>query len=181
MATTSYDVPLIPQPTKLSGWVGAMAMLLNFRRPTTSMDTDQIAGEVKADLRTVYEWKTLEAVKDHYGFQAIELPADASPYPTPAQWSSWLTSYGPLWLTTNADPSLGIIIRGVDGDLTLDGTQVMINNPVDTTMTFSRDDCDFDPGNPGRAYQQSFTELNTELGAGQWPNYSSWRVLYLPA
>jgi hypothetical protein len=180
MASISFDVPLIPQPDKLSCWAGSMAMLLSFRRQA-SYPPEQLAADAGMSLRTSYGWDLLEAVKDRFGFKAIELPSNASLYVTPTQWSSWLTDLGPLWITTIGAPSHAIIVRGLDGDLTPDGTQVMINNPWDTSTTFSDDAIDFSPPNAGRSYQQSFSDLAADFGNLALNDYGSWRVLYLPA
>ena len=63
---------------------------------------------------------------------------------------------------------------------TPDGTQVLINNPWDTSATFSNDEIDFSPANNGLQYQQSFTQLATDFGNLALDDYGSWRVMYLP-
>jgi hypothetical protein len=156
-----------------------MAMLLSFRRQACFSPND-LAGAVDRDLRTCYGWDMLEAVKDNFGFQDIELPSNASLYPLPEQWSSWLADCGPLWITTVGTPSHAIVVHGLTGDLTADGTTLLINNPWDTSTTFSSDPVDFDPPNNGIAYQQSFPALASDFGNLALSDYGSWRVLYLP-
>ena len=180
MVDINYDVPLIPQPDKLSCWCGSMAMLLSFRKQA-SYPPEQLAKDVGRSLRTSYGWDMLESVKDNFGFKDIELPSNASLYPSPQQWCDWLTTYGPLWITTIGAPSHAIVLRGLSGDLTAGGTTVQINNPWDTSATFSSDDVDFDPPNNGRAYQESFSDLADEFGNLDLDDYGKWRVLYLPA
>ena len=85
----------------------------------------------------------LEAVKNRLGFVDIPLPSNASLYPSPDQWASWLTGNGPLWVTTIGAPSHAIIVRGITSDLTPAGTQMLINNPWDTSTTFTDDPIDF--------------------------------------
>ena len=179
MADIFYDVPLIPQPDKLSCWAGSMAMLLSFRKQG-SFAPEQLANEVGLSLRTSYGWDMLEAVKDHFGFKDVELPSNASLYPSPDQWSNWLSNYGPLWVTTIGAPSHAIVIRGIKGDMTTDGTRMLINNPWDTGTTFSSDEIDFAPANNGIAYEQSFPDLAADFGNLELSDYGSWRVLYLP-
>ncbi len=89
MAEVTYDVPLIPQPDKLSCWAGSMAMLVSFRKQA-SYTPEQLANDVGRSLRMSYGWDELEAVKDQFGFKDIPLPSNASLYPSPQQWSDWL-------------------------------------------------------------------------------------------
>jgi len=175
-----YDVPLIPQPDKLSCWCGSMTMLLSFRQQATYLP-EQLANDVGRSLRTSYAWDMLEAVKDQFGFQDIQLPSNASLYPSPQQWFDWLTANGPLWITIVGAPSHAIILRGLSGDLTPEGTIAQINNPWDTTTTFSDDEIDFEPPNNGISYDQSFADLASDFGNLGLPDYGSWRILYLEA
>jgi hypothetical protein len=180
MTDISYDVPLIPQPDKLSCWCGSMAMLLSFRRQA-SYAPEQLAQDVGRSLRTSYGWDMLEAVKDQFGFKDIPLPSNASLYPSPQTWCDWLTGNGPLWITTVGAPSHAIVLCGLSGDLTPEGTTASINNPWDTTTSFSADEVDFAPPNAGRSYTQSFVDLASDFGNLGLPDYGNWRVLYLPA
>lgn len=179
MSDVTYDVSLIPQPDKLSCWAASMAMILSFRRQASFMP-EQLANEVGLSLRTSYGWDMLESVKSHFAFEDIALPSNASLYPSPDQWSSWLSTYGPLWVTIIGAPSHAIVVYGATGDLTPDGTQMLINNPWDTSTSFSSDPIDFDPPNNGISYQQSFSDLAADFGNLGLPDYGSWRVLYLP-
>jgi Papain-like cysteine protease AvrRpt2 len=123
----------------------------------------------------------LEAVKNRLGFVDIPLPSNASLYPSPDQWASWLTGNGPLWVTTIGAPSHAIIVRCITSDLTPAGTQMLINNPWDTSTTFTDDPIDFSPANARIAYQQSFADLASDFGNLAPSDYSSWCVLYLPS
>lgn len=180
MTDISYDVPLIPQPDKLSCWCGSMAMLLSFRRQA-NYAPEQLAQDAGRSLRMSYGWDMLEAVKTQFGFQDIELPSNASLYPSPQQWSNWLSASGPLWITTIGAPSHAIVLCGLSGDLTAFGTTAQINNPWDTTASFSDDLVDFSPANNGRTYTQSFTDLGLDFGNMNLDDYGRWRVLFLPA
>ena len=159
------------------GWLHGDAGQLSQQ---ASYPAEQLANDVGRSLRTSYGWDELEAVKDKFGFKEISLPSNASLYPSPQQWSDWLNDYGPLWVTTVGAPSHAIVVRGIKGDLTPDGTQVLINNPWDTSATFSNDEIDFNPANNGLQYQQSFTQLATDFGTLALDDYGSWRVMYLP-
>ena len=175
-----YDVELIPQPDKLSCWAGSMAMLVSFRK-STSVTPESLAQTVGRSLRMSYGWDELEAVKDYYGFQDIPLPSNASLYPPPEQWADWLGRYGPLWITVIGAPSHAIVVRGLQGDLTPDGTTVEVLNPWDINIAFSADPVDFDPPNNGLSYSLSFAAFAVQFGLLGLDNYGNWRVLYLPA
>jgi len=178
MSDVVYDVPLIPQPDKLSCWAGSMAMLLGFRRQA-SYPPEQLANDVGMSLRTSYGWDLLEAVKNRFGFVDVPLPFNASLYPSPDQWASWLTPNDRVYLTRFRPPSHAIIVRDITGDLTPAGTQMLINNPWDTGTTFTGDPIDFSLANVGIAYQQTFADLASDFGNLALSDYGSWRVLYL--
>ena len=178
MVDIHYDVALMPQPDKKSCWCGSMAMLVSYQRQAT-YTPEKLAEDVGRSLRTSYGWEHLEAVKDEFGFTDIELPSNASLYPPPEQWVSWLEQHGPLWVTTIGSPSHAIIVSGISGDLTPEGTSVDILNPWDTSTSFSEDDVDFDPPNVGIAYSQSFTDFSSDFGNLSLDDYGRWRVLYL--
>lgn len=177
---TSYDVMLEPQPDKLSCWAGSMAMLVGYQRQQ-SVPPESLAEEVGRSLRTSYGWDMLEDVKDHFGFQDISLPSNASLYVSPQQWADWLSAYGPLWVTVVGAPSHAIIVKGIQGDLTPEGTTVDILNPWDINTAFDGDAIDFNPPNTGLSYTQSFADFTADFGNLALDNYGDWRVLYLPA
>jgi hypothetical protein len=157
-----------------------MAMMVSFRRQA-SVTPESLAREVGRSLGTSYSWDMLEAVKNQFGFRDIELPSNASLYPVPEQWQNWLSSYGPLWVTTIGAPSHAIIINGISGDLTPEGTTMSVLNPWDTTKNFDSDPVDFNPSNYGSKYTQPFQDFAAAFGSLGLDNYGRWRVLYLPA
>lgn len=172
-----YDVPLIPQPDKLSCWAASMAMLVGYYGDL-SISPETLAREVGRSLRTSYGWDMLESVKRHYGITALSLPSNMSLAPRPSEWYQWLRDYGPLWVTTIGAPSHAIIVSGIHGDLTEGGTTMHIVNPWDTTVHFSSDPIDFSPRNNGRAYTSSFRQFAGDFGNLGLSNYGQWRVLY---
>lgn len=174
-----YQVPLIPQPDKLSCWAASMAMLLSYRR-NTSFTPQSLARQVGRNLRTSYSWEMLEQVKNYFGFRDIPLPSNASLYPSPQQWSQWLSTYGPLWLTVVGRPSHAIIVHGLRGDCSPERTSINVLNPWNTNTSFTSDPVDFNPFNSGLAYTQSFRNFAASFGSLGFTYYGSWRVLYLP-
>jgi hypothetical protein len=174
-----YQVPLIPQPDKLSCWAASMAMLLSYKR-NASFTPQSLARQVSRDLRTSYSWSMLEQVKNYFGFRDIALPSNTSLYLSPKQWSQWLSTYGPLWVTVVGNPSHAIIVHGLRGDCTPGRTSINVLNPWNTNTRFTSDPVDFYPSNSGLAYTQSFNNFAANFGLLGLSNYSSWRVLYLP-
>jgi hypothetical protein len=156
-----------------------MAMLVGYSRKI-SISPETLAEEVGRSLRTCYDWDMLESVRDHFGFQTIELPSNASLYLSPQQWKDWLSSYGPLWVTAVGNPTHAIVVKGISGDLTPENTQVSINNPWDVNTAFSDDEIDFVPPNNGLEETKSFPDFAADFGNIDQPDYGSWRVLYLP-
>jgi hypothetical protein len=176
-----YDVPLIAQPNKLACWAAAMAMLVSYRRRPARVEAEALAQEVGRSLRTSYDWSMLEAVRNHFGFRALDLPSNASLYYSPEEWHGWLRTYGPLWVTTVGAPSHAIVVRGISGDLTPEGSTIHILNPWDTTKHFDGDAIDFNPANHGRAYSQKFSDFAADFGnVGLALPFGQWRVLHLP-
>ncbi len=173
-----YDAELIAQPDKLSCWAASMAMLVSNQRGVR-IEPESLAQEVNRSLRTSYGWDMLEDVKNHFGIKDISLPSNASLYPSPSQWKDWLTSYGPLWVTTIGAPSHAIVVQGIRGDLTPDGTTIGILNPWDINTNFDNDEIDFHPANAGAAYSSSFNDFASEFGNLGLDDYGNWRVLYL--
>jgi hypothetical protein len=176
--TLSYNVPLIPQPNKLSCWAASMAMLLSHHRKM-SISPESLAQEVGRSLRTSYGWDMLEDVKNYFGLKEIALPSNTSLYPSPQQWHEWLKTYGPLWVTTIGAPSHAIVIHGISGDLTPKGTTIKIFNPWDITKKFDADPIDFNPANYGIAYSRTFNAFAAEFGLLNLDDYGKWRILYL--
>jgi hypothetical protein len=178
MPSIDYKVELVPQPDKLSCWAGSMAMIVGWR-DGVSIPPETLANQVGRSLRTSYSWDMLEAVREYYGFLDIALPSNASLYVDVDQWSQWLADCGPLWVTVVGAPSHAIVVHGIDGDGTPEGTTVSINNPWDLNAGFSADAVDFDPFNQGMAYTQTFADFTADFGNLGLADYGSWRVLFI--
>ncbi|GHD04325.1 N-acetylmuramoyl-L-alanine amidase [Zhihengliuella salsuginis] len=181
-----YDVPLVAQPNKTACWAAAMAMLESYRRSQAEqasvvLSAADLADEVGYSLEQSYGWDRLEDVNDYLGLRSV--PLSGQQYPDPAQWHEWLVAHGPLFVTIDGAPTHAIIVRGISGDGTADGTQLDILNPWDTGAVFDADPTVFNPENTGLATQLSVTDLNNEFNGGQLAqlaHYTHWRVLYHP-
>jgi len=182
LATESieYPVQLVPQPNKLACWAASMAMLLSFRTHA-SCSPETLANEVGGSLMTSYGWDLLQAVRDRYGFTAIDVPSNASLYFSPAQWAQWLRDFGPLWVVIVGMPH-AVVVSGLRGNTDdANGCEVRLLNPWDTRVTFDDDPIEFHPANQGYADWLPFQQFASDFGSMAEPDYGNWRVLHLPA
>ena len=178
--TIEYPVQLVPQPNKLACWAASMTMLLSFRR-NASYEPETLANEVGGSLMTSYSWDLLQAVRDRYGFVAIDVPSNASLYFSPAQWAQWLRDFGPLWVVIVGMPH-AVVVSGLRGNTDdANACEVRLLNPWDTRVSFDDDAVDFRPANAGYADWLSFQQFASDFGNMAEPDYGNWRVLHLPA
>jgi V8-like Glu-specific endopeptidase/N-acetyl-anhydromuramyl-L-alanine amidase AmpD/cell wall-associated NlpC family hydrolase len=174
-----HEVQLIPQPNKTSCWAAAMAMLLS-ARGSQSIGPEAIVNAVGETLMSSYGWDLLTRVRDHYGFQFIDLPSNTSFYFQPGQWAAWLRELGPLWVVIVGMPH-AVVVSGIRGDLNNPASvQVRVLNPWDTRVTFDDDPVEFRPRNEGYADWLPFEQFARDFGTMAEPNYGNWRVLHLP-
>ena len=178
--TIEYPVQLVPQPNKLACWAASMAMLLSFRN-NASYEPETLASEVGGSLMTSYGWDLLQAVRDRYGFTAIDVPSNASLYFSAAQWAQWLRDFGPLWVVIVGMPH-AVVVSGLRGNTDdANACEVKLLNPWDTRVSFDDDPVDFHPANAGYADWISFQQFASDFGNMAEPGYGNWRVLHLPA
>lgn len=182
-----YEVPLIPQPNKTSCWAASMAMIESYRRSherqqTVVVTAAELADQVGYSLEQSYGWDRLESVKDFFDFDEIRLTG--TQFPTAQQWRSWLAAYGPLYVTVAGAPSHAIIVHGISGDGTAEGSRLDLLDPWDVNTSFDSDPTQFNPPNQGARLNPTVTELNARLNAGDLDTlalYEDWRILYQPA
>jgi hypothetical protein len=55
-----YPVQLVPQPTDMSCWAAAIAMLVGYR-DSTSYTPDAIAAQVGMDTSVPYAWSVIQS------------------------------------------------------------------------------------------------------------------------
>jgi V8-like Glu-specific endopeptidase len=176
---SDYAVPLIPQPDKNACWAAAMAMLLSFRR-SVSINPETVVSQVGGSLMSSYGWDLLQAVRERYGFVALDLPSNTSLYLSAAQWSQWLRELGPLWVVIVGMPH-AVVVAGLRGDTAnASACEVKILNPWDTRVAFDDDAVEFHPANSGYTDWLSFTQFASDFGNMAEPDYGNWRVLHLP-
>jgi len=177
---SDYPVALVPQPDKNACWAASMAMLIAHRRQQ-SRSPESIINEIGGSLATSYGWDLLNAARDHYGFQVIEQPSNASVYHAPRQWAEWLNTFGPLWVVIVGAPH-AVVVAGIRGNLDdPNDARVKILNPWDTRVAFDNDPIAFHPANQGYEDWLPFMDFATAFGDMAQPDYGNWRILHLPA
>ncbi|HSS02501.1 MAG TPA: papain-like cysteine protease family protein [Kofleriaceae bacterium] len=130
MADESFDVRyvvgLIPQPTGMSCWAASAAMLVSWREQMSRVDAAEIARGAGhwAEYQSGLNPADVGDLASCWG-----LTAEAPQSYTVEGLRQLLETRGPLWIG-EAVPSLhAIVIAGIAGDGTPDGTRVRIVDP----------------------------------------------------
>lgn len=141
-----HQVPLVPQTTGMSCWAAAAAMVIGWR--------DAALVEPEAVARGAGRWQEYrdgllpECVDDLarvWGLSPVREPLEA------ASLRRWLAEWGPAWIG-EASPGLhSVVLVGMEGDGTLDGTRVRVNDPW--------------PEGIGERYVLSLRDLLRQVGA----------------
>lgn len=140
-----HEVPLVQQLTGMSCWAAAAAMVVGWRDCVALEAEDVIANAAHwAAYRDGLEPREVEAFARAWGL-VVARPAEISV----ANLRDLLERHGPLWVG-EASPSLHVVVlAGMFGDGTNDGTFVRIADPW--------------PIGRGERYTIPFTEFRTNL------------------
>jgi hypothetical protein len=141
-----YAVELVPQPTTVSCWAAALTMVLGYR-DRVSYNPEYVASVAGLNLTTGYGWNKIRKAVRAWGLYERG-PASAMP----AVWASWLEWLGPMWIVEVGAPYHAVVLTGMQGDGTPEGTQVTIYNPW--------------PPQQGAIEYKSFLEFEQEFGLG---------------
>jgi hypothetical protein len=176
-----YEVPLIAQPNKLSCWAAAVAMLVSYRRGS-SLSPEEVYRQTGRDINSTLaiSWdEEVDHLQSIFGLRSVPEATTRGGLFTPANWCSWLSRYGPLYVTVSGAPSHAVIVRGlVSTDLF---HQVHILDPWNTSVTFDADPIVFNPPNRGfrgRALFDNF--LDHFHGVDLHDEGARYRVMYIP-
>jgi hypothetical protein len=137
-----HSVGLVGQPTDTSCWATSIAMLVN--------ETPQaVVDRVHLKIDGSYGWDQIEPAATEWGLTVL--------YPAcgmPDLLASWLEHHGPLWIVEIGAPYHAVVVGGIEGDGSEDGTHVTVYNPW--------------PPNHGEIQHPTFREFEQdfELGAG---------------
>ncbi|MDT4927122.1 MAG: hypothetical protein QOG01_4835 [Pseudonocardiales bacterium] len=119
----TYPINYVQQPTPMSCWAASLAMLTN------KGSAQEIADEVGLqqamdDGASPQEFE--DAVKNKLGLQ---LEGGACGYPN--MFAGWLEQYGPIMVCKDINPGFhAVVISGVHGDGTAEGTYFEQNDPL---------------------------------------------------
>lgn len=121
-----YVVPLIPQPTGMSCWAASAAMLVSWREQMSRVDAADIA-------RGAGQWAAYAAGLNPARVgdlaTAWQLTAEAPQSYTVDGLRDLLERMGPLWIGEAVPGLHAVVLAGISGDGTPDGTTVSIVDP----------------------------------------------------
>jgi len=144
--SVEVEVFLIPQPTNVTCWAAALAMVVS-ARDQTSTTPETVASAAGMDTVTGYSWWDIRRAVSVWGL-VEEGPRSA----VPGEWARLLEEWGPIWIVEVGAPYHAVVLGAVDGDGTPEGTYVKIYNPWPPTVgavewkTFRDFDWDFGLG-----------------------------------
>jgi hypothetical protein len=146
--TISIDTPLelVAQPTPVSCWVAALAMVIG-ARDKTSYAPETVASAAGMTTTDSYGWSDIERAVSAWGLHETG-PTSAMP----ADWASMLQTWGPLWIVEIGAPYHAVVVAGMHGDATPGGTRVTVYNPW--------------PPNQGAIEYKTFLDFDNEFGLG---------------
>lgn len=142
----SCDVSLVPQPTSVSCWAAALAMVAGLR-DGVRLDAAGVAARAGMDLDTSYTWPQIRPALA--GWSLTEESARGS---APQEWADLLREWGPIWVVDPVAPQQAVVVGAVTGDGTPDGTWVRLYNPW--------------PRDVGSVDHRTFRDFDTEFGLG---------------
>jgi hypothetical protein len=140
------EVSLIPQPTEVSCWAASLAMVVS-ARDQASTDPRTIAMQAEMDVDTGYGWTDIQ-----WALATWNLVEEGPRSAMPAEWARLLKQWGPIWVVEVGAPYHAVVLGGVRGDGTPEGTQVTIYNPW--------------PPRIGAVETKTFLDFDTEFGLG---------------
>lgn len=124
----AHNVPLIPQPTTWGCWAASCAMVKKVEDPQGYYDAYAIAAPLgfESQLETGLTDAEAAKVAGHWG---LVVAPDQNW--TVDGFAALLHERGPLWVSTLPGGSVhDVCVRGIEGDGTPDGTNVLLNNPL---------------------------------------------------
>jgi hypothetical protein len=146
-----FQVELITQSTGVSCWAAALAMVVSFR-DQASYAAEEVASRASMDIKRGYGWNDIR-----YAVSTWQLKEEGPMCAMPDYWAGLLQTNGPLWVVEVANPGAhAIVLIGMHGDGTPEGTSVTVNNPW--------------PPNQGTIEQKTFLDFDTEFGLGAKAN-----------
>jgi|SRR5687767_14840310 ABC-type bacteriocin/lantibiotic exporter with double-glycine peptidase domain len=129
--SVSYDVYGMSQATDRECWITAITVMVNWSQGA-AFSPDQIAegaGKTIDQVQDSEGWPGLYAIANHYGMDTLGYtPAD------PEAWAQAMSN-GPLWIVLTGRPSHAVVLHGMSGDGSPDGTTVTVTDSVGGVQT----------------------------------------------
>ena len=125
--SVAYNVPRYAQPTNMSCWATAIAMMLSWKK-SMSFNPKTIADEL--GYTTQFNSSGLHP-EDTKVFKHWGLKWDAPMCYSVEGFADVLKGYGPVWLAGNSKAPHVRVVVGMKGDGTPDGTKLILNDPAD--------------------------------------------------
>jgi hypothetical protein len=118
-----YEINGISQPTGDSCWLASLTMIINWKY-SSNYGPEEVAQHGQASIQMCVGWDMLYNVAQVWGIT----PGNHTPA-EPEDWAHELESHGPLWLVVPGNTSHAIVMNGIAGDGTPDGTNVELTDP----------------------------------------------------
>ena len=127
-----YDVPLIPQTTRMSCWAASIAMILGWKKKMSI--PDRIIAENPGGLNYMSSFEKGLNPNDKYILEANGFALDPPQCYIPELVNSLLSRHGPLWVASLAPKPHIRVVAGMTGQL------LYINDPgpVGTGSQYTR-------------------------------------------
>jgi hypothetical protein len=122
--TAEEDVELLPPPTEETSWAAAIGMIAG-ARDGEEYPVEAIAAEAEMDMTIAYGWSDIQNAA-----AAWDLGENESESMLPGDWSAQLEADGPLWVIDPHDPEHTFIMGALDGDGSLEATDITVYDPL---------------------------------------------------
>jgi hypothetical protein len=123
-----YEVAGMSQPADHACWATSFAVVINYRDGSNLTPAD-VSNAVGVDINAVESWSDVTNAANHFNLQQ-----SASACMNVQGWAQLLAANGPLWICINGG-SHAVVLNGVHGDGTSDGTSFYITDPWDGPTT----------------------------------------------
>ena len=129
--SVNHNVYGMSQATDRECWITALTVMVNWKHGGT-WSPDQVAegaGKTIDQVQDSEGWPGLYAIANHYGMDSLGYtPAD------PDAWAQAMAD-GPLWIVITGIPSHAVVLHGMSGDGSPDGTDVTVTDSMGGVQT----------------------------------------------
>jgi len=118
----SFPVSYVSQPTSMSCWAASLAML-------TGKSTAQEVADAVNLQHAMQDGASTDEFQNAVTQLGLTLEGGACGYPN--MFGNWLAQYGPIMVCKDINPGFhAVVISGIHGDGTADGTYFDQNDPA---------------------------------------------------